>query len=577
MSVSLSVMLVSAMTLAVPVIHAAPKKNKARTEQSAGTNKAAKSPTKKGKSVAASKGASKGGKKQGKSKGGNSKNTRPETSADVKRQQESAQREVRQTQQRLKENEAAVKQNLTELGKLQDDIDTGKKKVAEAGGKVTALQKQITALQSEISTEEKELSRLRAEYLKAVKKMRAKRKEKSMLAFVFSSSSFNEALRRMRYLKQFSSWRENRSKDISVRVTRLKKETEKLAQTKSMHDRALEAQLKAQRELQTQYNRQDAIVVELKKNGQALRTHLSKKQAEVNTLRNRVSALIAAEQRKAEAERIARERAEAEREARVAAERLEREQQIAREEEARSAAAGGKLTAETADKTDPKEKQTKKQAARPKAGDKKQQKKSQKKEQPQKKGKERKEETRKGSGDVSYAEARRRRPKSNAAKPGATEGTAPNQAKTSTRKSTEAATGGFENMRGSLPRPVSGAFRVTSRFGRQSLPDLPNVSFDNPGIDAEVAAGAAAQAVFRGKVSGVYMVPGYSTVVIVNHGGYYTVYGNIAQAAVKVGDNVTQGQSLGRLAPDEDDPSHSSIHFEVWKNRDKLDPLGWIR
>ena len=132
-------------------------------------------------------------------------------------------------------------------------------------------------------------------------------------------------------------------------------------------------------------------------------------------------------------------------------------------------------------------------------------------------------------------------------------------------------------MKGSLPRPVAGSFKVTSRFGKHSLPDLPDVTYDNPGIDAEVSAGAAAQAVYGGKVSGVYMIPGYSTVVIVSHGGYYTVYGNIASASVKVGDVVKQGQSLGRLAHDEENPSHSLIHFEVWKNRDKMDPLGWIR
>ncbi|MCM1370230.1 MAG: M23 family metallopeptidase [Candidatus Amulumruptor caecigallinarius] len=101
--------------------------------------------------------------------------------------------------------------------------------------------------------------------------------------------------------------------------------------------------------------------------------------------------------------------------------------------------------------------------------------------------------------------------------------------------------------------------------------------YDNPGIDAEVASGASARAVFGGKVSGVYMLPGFSTVVIVNHGGYYTVYGNIAAAAVKQGDVVKQGQNLGRLAADENDSSHSLIHFEVWKNRDKLDPLQWIQ
>lgn len=126
-------------------------------------------------------------------------------------------------------------------------------------------------------------------------------------------------------------------------------------------------------------------------------------------------------------------------------------------------------------------------------------------------------------------------------------------------------------MRGSLPRPVSGNFRVTSSFGVHSLPDLPDVKYDNPGIDAEVAKGAAAQAVYAGKVSGVYMIPGFSTVVIVNHGDYYTVYGNLASASVKVGDVVRTGQGVGSVAESEDNPGHGQIHFEVWKTgRNKI-------
>lgn len=132
-------------------------------------------------------------------------------------------------------------------------------------------------------------------------------------------------------------------------------------------------------------------------------------------------------------------------------------------------------------------------------------------------------------------------------------------------------------MKGRLPRPVAGEFRVVSQFGRQSLPDMPDVVYDNPGIDAEVAKGSSALAVYPGKVSAVYVVPGFSTVVILSHNGYYTVYGNIASPSVKMGDNVKQGQGLGRLAEDADNPSKSSIHFEVWRKRDKLNPLSWIR
>ena len=73
------------------------------------------------------------------------------------------------------------------------------------------------------------------------------------------------------------------------------------------------------------------------------------------------------------------------------------------------------------------------------------------------------------------------------------------------------------------------------------------------------------------------MLPGYATVIIVSHGNYYTVYGNIASPTVKAGDMIKQGPSLGQLAAAEDDPSHSSIHFEVWKHRDKLNPQEWIK
>ncbi len=554
------------LAVAVPASGSAAGKTAAKTSASA----TAKTPSKKGASAKKKQAGATAGKKKTAKSGKAS--TPKETAADVRRRQEAAQKEITQTRQQIKENDAAVRRNLSELGKLEGDIDDSRRKVAETSGKVTALQKQIGGLQSQIAAEEKSLASMRAGYLEAVKKMRARRKEKSMLAFIFSSGSFNEALRRMRYLRQFSDWRDRKTKEIDAKVKSLRNQTDRLAQTKTMHDRALAAEVKARNELQAQYSRQDAIVVELKKNGQALNSHLAKKQAEVNALKGRVAALIAEEQRKAEAERRAREKAEAERAARekAEAERIERERQERERLLAESPAKAGDAT-ESADGSKSKQEnkaQSKKQT--PKKSD-----------TPKKSGTD-KSKTASGkkssTGKEAYAEARRRRPKSQQSSESATSGgtSAKSGDKAAASRST-AQSGGFESMKGSLPRPVAGSFRVTSRFGKHSLPDLPDVTYDNPGIDAEVSAGASALAVYAGKVSGVYMIPGYSTVVIVSHGGYYTVYGNIAQAGVSVGDVVKQGQSLGRLAPDEEDPSHSLIHFEVWKNRDKMDPLGWIK
>ena len=495
-----------------------------------------------------------------------------ETSADVKRRQEATQKEIRQTEAQIKENEKSVKSGLNELGKLQGDITASKNKIAATTKQISTLNGQIAGLEKSITTNEAELKRMREEYLKALKKMRLSRKKNSGLAFIFASENFNQALRRMRYLKQFSEWRDRQSAAIDSKNEQLKKERESLGKARSEHDAALKRQQAEQASLNTQYARQDALVADLKKNGDALKTHLSKKQAEANDLRNRIAALIAEEERKAaeerarqeaarkaEEERLAREEA-----ARIAAEKAAAEAAAARETELLAQQDGKKADKEAAKEAKKREEAQKKQQkeAQKKAEEqKKKEEKERKSKQNSKKAQERKEPEK--TVPQEYADARRRTPRGG------------NDAAKSTAASV--GSGNFGGMKGSLPRPVSGAFKVTSRFGRQSLPDLPDVMYDNPGIDAEVSSGASALAVYGGKVSGVYMLPGYNTVVIVNHGNYYTVYGNIAAAAVKVGDQVNAGQGLGRLAPDEDDSSRSSIHFEVWRNREKLNPLDWIK
>lgn len=507
---------------------------KAKTEQKSTTSTRSKS-----KSGSKSKNTrSKSSRSRTSAKTSSKKRTTLETSAEAKRRQEETQKEIARTKEELRRNEAEVKKGLSELNRLNADITTGRNLVAKATEQVQQLDSRIASLETEISTSEAQLKKMREDYLRSVKKIRGKKNSNSALAFIFSSKNFSQAMRRMRYLKQVSAWRSKKSAEISASVKELTQQKELLVQSRREKDIALSRQIAAQNQLNTQYQRQDAVVGELRRNGQALQSHLAKKQQEANALKSRIAALIAEENRKAEEARRAEEARKAAEEARLA-------------EEARKAEEA-KLLAEQTEKSKPEEKQEKKK-------DKKQTKKADKQ-----------------KGKQDYAEARKRKPRSS--KPSESEASAsPDVNKNASAKASASQAGNFAAMRGSLPRPVSGAFRVTSQFGRHSLPELPDVMYDNPGIDAETAAGASAQAVYSGKVSGVYVIPGFSTVIIINHGNYYTVYGNISSPAVKVGDVVKQGQALGRLAPDEEDPTHSSIHFEVWKNRDKLNPLDWIR
>lgn len=477
---------------------------------------------------------------------------KPKTQAEIKREQEATAREIALTKEQIQKNEQEVKRGLTDLGKLQAQISDGEKKLTDSRREVERLTKRIGDLESSIAGNEKELERMRSEYLKAVKKMRLRKNSNSTLAFIFAADNFKEALRRMRYLRQFSDWRQKTSGDITDKMDALKREKQSLQTTVSQKEKALAEQTLTQQGLQKQYNQQDALVGKLKANGSALRSHLAKKQSEANALKNQIASLIAQEQQKEEARR-----AEARRQADAEAKRR------AEAEAAKSAAAEPKQQTDAKDKQQP-EKEDKKSA------------KSKKESDPKKDS-----QSKKDTENRDYAEARKRKPRSkDAANTEQPVKSSEQPAKTTeqpTQKPKPKADSGFAGMKGSLPRPVEGAFVVTSPFGRHSLPDMPDVEYDNPGVDAEVAKGASARAVFDGKVTGVYKIPGYETVVIVSHGDYYTVYGNIETVTVKVGDSVKQGQNLGRLATEEDDDSHSLIHFEVWHNREKQNPMSWVR
>lgn len=520
------------------------RKNKARTEKQAVKN------TKK---------------RQNRKTGTKTVKKAPESKAELQRRQQATQAEIAETRRKIQENDRQVSRNLAELGKLQGDIETAKKQVAATRNQVTTLQNRIGTLEGKIAQGDKEVARMRGEYLKAVKAVRKRKGSNSTLAYIFSSKSFGEARRRMRYLREFSEWRKKQTDEIQNELNVLNQERAALAQSRDMYGKALARNVTAQKQLETQYGKQDAIVVQLKANGSALKTHLAQKQQEANALKGRVAALIAAEQRAAEqreAERLAAEKRAAEQRA---AEQRAAEEKAARDRELAMTPKPGKAAeAKEPAKEKPKEAKAKEQRKRrPK-----QPKQTQSKQQP----KQDKAEPQKNAGNSGreYADARNRRPRSDAS-------VSSGSSSASASGSKPAGGSNFASMRGSLPRPVGGAFNITSRFGPHSLPDLPDVVYDNPGIDAEVARGATAQAVYAGKVSGVYMIPGFSTVVIVNHGGYYTVYGNLASASVKVGDVVKQGSAVGRVADSEDSPGHGQIHFEVWKNREKQDPLAWIR
>ena len=135
--------------------------------------------------------------------------------------------------------------------------------------------------------------------------------------------------------------------------------------------------------------------------------------------------------------------------------------------------------------------------------------------------------------------------------------------------------GGFEKNQGRLPWPVERG-RSVGRFGVHAHPVLKHVTTDNKGIYLQTTPQSDARAVFDGEVTQRFSIPGSNYTVIVRHGNYRTVYSNLTNVYVKVGDNIKARQAIGRIFVDTEDNNKSELYFQVWKERDIQNPENWI-
>jgi len=136
----------------------------------------------------------------------------------------------------------------------------------------------------------------------------------------------------------------------------------------------------------------------------------------------------------------------------------------------------------------------------------------------------------------------------------------------------------FALNKGKLPWPVEKG-EVTSSYGRRPHSELQGIEVNENGIGITTTNGATVRAVFDGEVSSVLVFSGAGKVVIISHGSYKSVYGNLQEVFVSKGDQVKTKQSIGKLMPS-DNGTVSEAHLEIWKTVGSVpsteNPALWI-
>ena len=135
----------------------------------------------------------------------------------------------------------------------------------------------------------------------------------------------------------------------------------------------------------------------------------------------------------------------------------------------------------------------------------------------------------------------------------------------------------FEVNRGRLAWPVEKG-SITERYGTNPHPTLAGVVTNNNGIDITCPKNARVRAVFEGEVTSVFSINGAGKFIVIKHGAYRTVYGNMQETYVSVGSKVSSKQAIGSLTTDDSGVSvcHFEIHSVAGGLTKSLNPSLWI-
>jgi septal ring factor EnvC (AmiA/AmiB activator) len=129
---------------------------------------------------------------------------------------------------------------------------------------------------------------------------------------------------------------------------------------------------------------------------------------------------------------------------------------------------------------------------------------------------------------------------------------------------------GFASRKGGLPQPIDG--KIVTSFGRRYDAKASLYTF-HKGVDIQAnSPGGVVAAVSPGKVVFAGKIGGYGQLLILDHGDqYYSLVGQLGEALKGEGDEVREGESIGRAALD-----GTPVYFEIRQRHVAVNPVPWF-
>jgi septal ring factor EnvC (AmiA/AmiB activator) len=413
---------------------------------------------------------------------------------------------AQKTKEQLQKEEAELKKEMNELtndlasvhGRTKSSLKAMaliQRKKAVVEERVSNINKQVRAIDEDIYHNEleiyrmkKELDTLKTKYAQSIVFAYKNRSSYQYLNFLFSATSFNDAIKRMTYLKSYRQLRETQVDNIVKTQNLLQQQMTTLTGNKKEQSQILVKQKDQLHEAEETRKEQDRIVKDLKNQEKEITAQLRKKEKQRQEMKNAIAAIIKREIA-AEAERIRIAKAEA----------------VKREKDRLVADKTGKANEATA-KND-------------------------------------------GSKPATTTTTKPKANPTNEPVTGLAGGNKEDRVFSPFESTKEGVEISKKFEAKNLPWPVSTGI-VTLNFGTFIVPNT-HIKGNSDGIEIAVPEGTPVKCVADGVISSIFDIGG-ELAITVRHGKYFTTYGHLASSSVSKGQEVKSGTQLGKAGTNDD-------------------------
>jgi septal ring factor EnvC (AmiA/AmiB activator) len=215
-----------------------------------------------------------------------------QTKEELQQKEKELQKEIADLNRSMNETQSNKKLSLKQLAIIRNKINKREELVNSINKQVRQMDETIFLNERDIYRLRKELDTLKVKYAKSIVFAYKNRSSYEYLNFLFSASSFNDAIKRMNYLKSYRQNREAQANAIVKSDKLLQVKIVDLSTSKKERLTALVSQSAQLKELQDDKKQQDQVVAELKGKEKELARQIADKDKQRRKVQDAFNAII---------------------------------------------------------------------------------------------------------------------------------------------------------------------------------------------------------------------------------------------------------------------------------------------